>query len=127
MFKSQKALIAGDILAIAIVTIIGFAAHGETSLSFLPRMVVIFIPLAIAWFILAPWFGLFQGEVTSNLKQLWRPILTMLFSAPVAVIVRGLFLNAPIIPIFGVILSLTSALGILCWRGIYYLLTHKTG
>lgn len=116
--------ILGDILAIAVVTVVGFATHGEADLSFLPRMFAAFLPVTLAWFLLAPWFGLFQPEVTSNLRQLWRPVLAMLFAAPLAAILRGLWLNAPIIPLFAVVLASTSALGMLLWRGIYLLLSR---
>ena len=118
-------LIAGDFLAIVVVTIIGFATHGETGLSFLPRMLAAFVPLTLAWFLIAPWFGLFRPEITSSPKQLWRPVLATLFAGPFAVVLRGLVLNAPIIPIFGVVLSATSAFGMLVWRGIYFFLSRK--
>jgi len=122
---SKQILIAGDFLAIAIVTIIGFATHGEADMSFLPRMLAAFIPVTVAWFILAPWFGLFQQEITTNPKLLWRPVLAMLLAGPFAVVLRGLILNAPIIPIFAVVLSVTSAFGMFVWRGIYVLLGRK--
>jgi len=125
MFNSNRLLVAGDILAIVIVTVIGFATHGETGTSFLPRMAVIFFPLTIAWFILSPLLGLFQREITQSSKQLWRPILAMFFAAPLAVVIRGLILNAPIIPIFAVVLGATSAFGILIWRGLYFLLNRR--
>ena len=120
----RSILILGDILAIAVVTVIGFATHGEADLSFLPRMLAAFLPLTAAWFLLAPWFGLFQQEVASNLKQLWRPILAMLYAAPFAAILRGLILNAPIIPIFAVVLASTSAFGMLVWRSLYFFLNR---
>jgi len=123
--RSNQILIAGDILAIAIVTIIGFATHGEADMSFLPRMLAAFIPVTVAWFILAPWFGLFKQEITTNPKRLWRPVLAMLLAGPFAVVLRGLILNAPIIPIFAVVLSATSAFGMFVWRGIYVLLSRK--
>jgi len=122
---SKQILIAGDFLAIAIVTIIGFATHGEADMSFLPRMLAAFIPVTVAWFILAPWFGLFQQEITTNPKLLWRPVLAMLLAGPFAVVLRGLILNAPIIPIFAVVFSVTSAFGMFVWRGIYVLLSRK--
>ena len=122
--RSKQILIAGDILAIAIVTVVGFATHGEADLSFLPRMLAAFVPLTVAWFLLAPWFGLFQQEVTTNPKLLWRPVLVMFLAGPFAVVLRGLILNAPIIPIFAVVLSATSAFGMLVWRGIYFLLNR---
>ena len=118
-------LILGDVLAILVVTIIGFATHGELNTSFITRMSALFFPLTIAWFLIAPWLGLFQHEVVSNPKQLWRPVLAMIFAAPLAAVLRGLILNAPIIPIFVVVLAATSAFGMSFWRGIYFLLNRK--
>jgi hypothetical protein len=117
---NKTILVLGDFLAIALVTFIGFATHGETDLAFLTRMAVAFVPLVIAWFLLAPWFGLFQNEITHNARQLWRPALTALFAAPLAAVLRGFILNAPIIPIFAVVLGVTSALGMVAWRMIWY-------
>ncbi len=121
----KSLLIAGDLLAIAVVTVIGFATHGEADLSFLPRMLAAFIPLTVGWFLLAPWFGLFQPEIISNPRHLWRPVFAMLFAASFAALLRGLWLNAPIIPIFAVVLASTSALGMLVWRALYLLLTRS--
>ncbi len=47
MPKSNWILIAGDILALAVITVIGFASHGETDISFAPRMFTTFIPLVV--------------------------------------------------------------------------------
>lgn len=118
-------LIPGDILAIALVTFIGFAIHGEAELSFLPRMLATFIPLTLAWFLLAPWLGLFRTEVTSVPLGLWQAALAMIFAAPFAAVLRGLILNAPIIPIFAVVLGLTSAFGMVVWRGLFLLLSRS--
>lgn len=123
----RNILIFGDILAILLVTIIGFATHGESGISFLPRMAALFFPILLAWFSLAPYLGLFEPETTSNPKQLWRPVLAMIFAGPLAVVLRGLLLSAPIIPIFAVILSATSALGMVIWRGIFLSLNRKAG
>jgi len=122
---SNRLLIPGDILAIAIITLIGFATHGEAEVSFLPRMAAVLFPLAVTWFILAPSLRLFQQEVVTDPKQLWRPVLAMTFAASFAAILRGLILNAPVIPIFGLVLSAASAFGMLVWRGLYLLLHRK--
>ena len=119
-------LVPGDILAILLVTVIGFATHGEADLSFLPRMAAAFFPLTLAWFLLAPFLELFQMDVVSNPKQLWRPVLVMLFAGPFAAVLRGFLLSAPVIPNFAVILASTSAFGMLVWRGIYFLLNRKS-
>ncbi len=125
MAKSKYILLLGDILAIALVTILGFATHGEAGLSFLPRMAAAFFPLSIAWFLLAPGMGLFDQEVTSDTKQLWRPALTTLFAASLAAVLRGFILNAAVIPIFAVVLGGTSALGMVIWRGLFLLWNRR--
>jgi hypothetical protein len=134
--KSKYTLILGDILTLFIVTLIGFATHGETTISFLPRMLATFIPLLIGWFLLAPWFQLFaptQPPPNSRIGGRWREAtegakrvaLAMLFAGPLAVVLHGLILNAPIIPIFAVVLSATSALGMMIWRMVYLFLKSK--
>lgn len=121
----KSILTIGDIFALLITTLIGFATHNELKSEFILRMVAAIIPLTIAWLLLAPWFGLFQPDVTSDLKQLWRPVLAMIFAAPLAVGICGVILNAPIIPIFVIVFGATSALGMVIWRGIYFLLNRK--
>ena len=118
-------LVLGDILAIAIITIIGFATHGEAQLSLVPRMATTFFPLSIAWFLIAPALGLFQAEVTSNPQQLWRPALAGFFAAPLAAVLRGFLLNGPVIPIFAIMLGAASALGMLIWRAFYLFINRK--
>lgn len=113
-------LVVGDLIAIALVTFIGFATHGEADVSFVPRMAALFFPLSVSWLLLAPALGLFQRETISTPKQLWRPALAMLFAAPFAAILRGFILHAPVLPIFAVVLGGTSALGMVIWRLVWY-------
>lgn len=121
----KKILIFGDILALAAVTVIGFVTHGETDLSFLPRFLAVFIPLTVAWFLLAPRLGLFQPETISSLKQLWRVPLAMLFAAPLAVAARSFILQTNIVLIFMLAFGGTSALGMISWRVIWHLVRLK--
>ena len=125
MIKAKWTLIAGDILALAIITVIGFASHGETDLSFLPRMFTTFIPLVISWFLIAPWLGLFNAQITSDPKQLWRPPLAMLLAAPMTAVLRATMLNAVALPLFTIILGGSAALGMLIWRSVWYLFAHR--
>jgi hypothetical protein len=118
-------LVLGDSLAIAVITIIGFATHGEADLSFLPRMAALYVPLSLSWLLLGPPLGLFRRETISNPKQLWRPALAAIFAAPFAAVLRGFLLNAPIIPIFAAVLAATSALGMVIWRLIWYWLAMR--
>jgi DUF3054 family protein len=124
--NNQSVLIVGDILAIAITTLIGFATHGELSSAFRLRMFAAIIALTIAWFLLAPWLGLFRSEVVSNLKQLWRPAVTMIFAAPLAGILRGLILRADIVPVFIIVFGATSAFGMIVWRSLFLFLHRRS-
>jgi hypothetical protein len=117
--KNKNILVLGDILALALVTLVGFVTHGEGGLEYLPRMAAAFFPLVICWLILAPWFELFD-PASFHLKTLGRVILAAIFAAPLALVFRGLILHAPIIPIFAVVFTLTSTFGLVIWRGIYY-------
>ena len=119
MNKSIWTLITGDILALAIITVIGFATHGETDISSLPRILTTFIPLVISWFLIAPWLGLFNPQITSASKQLWRPPLAMLLASPMTAILRAVMLNGIALPLFTLILGGSTALGMLVWRGLY--------
>jgi hypothetical protein len=114
-------VLAGDLLAIALVTLIGFATHGEAVPAFLPRMLILFVPLVVGWLVLAPFFGLFHAAIIADPGQIWRGALAMLFVVPAALVVRGMILGLPILPLFGLILSGVSALGMLIWRGIVLL------
>jgi hypothetical protein len=125
MITKKSTLVLGDVIAVAIMTYIGFASHGEGNISFLPRMGTTFFPVLICWFLIAPWFGLLNEEVTSNPKLLWRVLLVMLFAAPLASILRSAFLHSAALPIFTLILGITNGLALLIWRGTYIFFAKK--
>ena len=126
MPKSKSNLIIGDIIALAIITIVGFATHGETEISFVPRMLTTFIPLLVSWFLIAPWLGLFDSQITTDAKGLWRPPLAMLLAAPMTAILRAAILNGVALPLFALILGGSAALGMLIWRGLYLVRAKKS-
>ncbi len=120
----HSALITGDILALLLVTLLGFATHGELAASFLPRMAASLIPLYIGWFLLAPSLGLFDDAPIRLASELWRPAFVMLFAGPLAALLRGIALAAPVIPSFATVLTLTSAVALTLWRVLYWLLNR---
>jgi len=123
--NKKTILIIGDIISLAILTVIGFATHGETGISFLPRMGVIFLPMVCGWFALTPWFGLSDEQITANPKNLWRIILVMLFLAPLAATVRAALLGAAMLPLFPLILGSSNAIGMMVWRWLYIYITRR--
>jgi hypothetical protein len=118
-------LVLGDVLTIAILTLIGFAMHGELQTSFLVRMFTTFLPLLAGWFLIAPWLGLFRPEITKEPRQLWRPLLAMLLAAPLAGTLRAVMLGSVVLPLFVGILGASCAFGMFLWRAVWVLLHRK--
>ena len=117
-------LLAGDILVLAVVTVIGFARHGELASSG-ARYLTTFIPLAVAWLLVAPFLGVFDPQRVANPRQLWRPFWAMVLAGPMAGWLRGVLLNEPIQPVFVAVLGGISALALLAWRSLYWLLISR--
>ena len=122
--REQFILIVGDILTLVIVTIIGFASHGTAS-SAGTRMLTTFLPLAVAWFLIAPHLRVYESQIALDWRQLWRPFWSMVLAAPMAAWLRGMRLSSPIIPLFVIILGGVGAVGILVWRGLFWLIMNK--
>ena len=122
--RERSALFIGDILTLVIVTIIGFASHGTVDTAG-TRMLTTFLPLAAAWFLIAPHLKVYESQIVLDWRQLWRPFWSMVLAAPMAAWMRGMILNAPILPLFVIILGGVSAVGILAWRGLFLLVLNK--
>ena len=113
-------VIAGDSITLALVTLVGFATHDELGTAGF-RLLTTFIPLLVAWLLVAPHLGVFDPQRLREPLQLWRPFWAMILAAPLAGWLRGAWLNAPVIPIFVAVLGGVSALALLLWRSIYWL------
>jgi len=123
--KKVYLLILGDVLALAVITLVGFANHNELLQFPVERIMATFLPLLAGWFLIAPWLGLFKDEITSNARQLWRPVLAMLLAAPLTGLLRAMMLNGVVIPLFVLILGGSAALGMLVWRTLWWLFTRN--
>lgn len=117
-------LIIGDTITLGIVTFIGFASHGTAGTAG-SRMLTTFIPLVAAWFLISPHLKVYDHKVASEWRQLWRPFWSMVLAAPMAAWMRGILLEAPILPLFVIILGGFSAIGILFWRGLFMVILGK--
>jgi K+ transporter len=122
--SQQKILILGDILVLAAITVFGFASHGTAGSAGL-RMLSTFLPLLVAWFLLAPYLGVFDLARASDVRQVWRPFWAMILAAPLAAWMRGVWLDASILWLFVVILGGFSALGLLAWRILFALVVAR--
>lgn len=117
-------LFLGDIITLAIVTIIGFASHGTADTAG-ARMLTTFVPLVVAWFLVAPFFQVYKIENALIGRQLWRPVWAMVIAAPLAAWLRGMMLGSPILPVFVVILGGASVVAIMVWRVLFWLVASR--
>jgi len=117
-------LIIGDVITLAVVTVFGFATHGTLGTAG-ERLFITFVPLALAWAAVAPFLGAYDPGRALDARQLWRPFWAMVLAAPLASWLRGVWLNAPIMPIFVLVLGGFSALAILAWRVVYVLIFSR--
>ena len=111
-------LIVGDTVTLFLVTIAGFVRHDELGSTGL-RMLSTFIPLVTAWFLVSPHLGVYDIQRMSDPKLLWRPFWAMVLAAPLAGWMRGVWLGAPVLPLFVVIIGGISAFAILVWRSAF--------
>lgn len=118
-------LIVGDVIAAAVLTVIGFASHGPIGPETLPRMLTTFLPLLLAWALFSPLAGLFRFDIVANPRQLWRPVYISLLAAPFAALLRALMLNSVVLPIFALVLGANLALGMFLWRVIFILVQRR--
>lgn len=116
----------GDAIAVAVLTLVGFATHDQVDTSFLPRMAATFFPMLVSWFLLAPALGLFEMERARDWRELWRAALAAVFAAQLAAVLRGFWLGGVVLPLFGLILGGSAALGMLVWRGIWVLVSRRS-
>lgn len=114
----------GDALVVLAVTLFGLQSHSQnlTGLRWLPT----FLPMALAWGLIAPWFGLYHPDVITRPPQVWRIFPTLLLATPLAVLVRSLWLGKPVIWIFAVILGGVLALAFLVWRLLWAFASRRS-
>ena len=120
MSKPKMILYAGDVVTIAVLTLIGFASHDELAVSYIPRMGVTFIPVLIAWFGIAFWLGLLNDDFSSKPRPYWRMTFAALYASTMAAFLRSLILGSGEISVgflFG--LGGASVVGMNIWRWLY--------
>ena len=112
-------LVVGDALAFLIFAAIGRSSHGEaTGLAAIPQIALTAAPFAAAWFIVAPFAGAYRRELTAQPRKMAiRTILAWLLSWPVAMALRGIFVDHAVPPIsFALITLIFNTFILLIWR-----------
>lgn len=122
--KIHLILLTGDVLTILLVTILGFTTHGTLESAGL-RMLTTFIPLLLTWAAVVPFSRLYDPEIASAPRQLWRLLWAMIVAAPLAAWLRGAWLGTAILPLFILVLGGFSTLGLLVWRLIFMIIIRR--
>ena len=118
-------LVLGDMLVLLLVTLFGLATHGELG-SASSRILYNLPPLLLAWGMVAPFLGAYSSQYVSDARHLWRPFYAMVLAGPLAAWLRAILLgNALIMPVFVLVIGGMSALAMLLWRAIFYLLFFR--
>ncbi|MDH5508013.1 MAG: DUF3054 family protein [Anaerolineae bacterium] len=124
--KSQTILIAGDVLVLIVITLVGFQFH-KTLGSAGTRILTTLLPWLAGWLLLFPHLRAFDTARARDARQLWRPFWAMVLAAPMAAFLRGAWLGTSIFPQFIVIMGGYSALAILVWRILYWFGASRWG
>ncbi len=117
-------LVVGDALAFLVFAAIGRGSHGEAAgLAALPQIALTALPFAAAWFIVAPFVGVYRHDVAADPRKMAkRTVLGWLLSWPLAMALRGIFVDHAIPPLTFAIITLLFNTGILLlWRWPYAL------
>jgi hypothetical protein len=122
--RERNVLIIGDVVTFGLITLIGFASHGTAGTAG-TRMFTTLLPLVASWLLIAPHLGVYVYQNAVDWRQLWRPFWSMILAAPMAAWMRGIALNSPILPLFVIILGGISAVGILVWRALFWLILNR--
>ncbi len=117
-------LASGDALAFLAFAAIGRGSHGEaTGLAAIPEVILTAAPFAIAWFIVAPFVGAYRGDLVASPRRMARRTLVgWALSWPVAMALRGIFVDHAVPPwTFALIALVVNAAFLLLWRWPYAL------
>jgi len=113
---SRWLLVAGDTLVVLLTSLAGFAQHGELATAGPGRVAATVVPFVLAWFAAAPWLGCFDPGRMARPSNLWRVPAAALLAAPLGAVLRGLWLQAPVVPVFAVVMAAVLGAAMLAWR-----------
>ncbi len=123
--SQQWPLILGDVAALLVVTVLGFYRHSELEPQSSARMVATFVPFSTAWLLVAPWLGLFDPARALAARRAWVPALAAAFAAPLGAVLRGVWLSAPVLPVFVGVMAGVMAVALTAWRLVYLLMLRR--
>ena len=112
-------LVIGDLLCFLIFAALGRDTHGETSgFAAIPQIIKTALPFAAGWFLVSPFVGAFRHKILVQPRAMViRTVLAWLLSWPIAMLLRGIFVDHGIPPLsFAFVVLLFNTVLLLVWR-----------
>ncbi|HTI14141.1 MAG TPA: DUF3054 domain-containing protein [Dictyobacter sp.] len=113
------ALVLGDVIVFLIFALIGRRSHGEVAgIATLLLIIQTALPFLAGWFVVSPFIGAFRREVLADPRMMAkRTFFAWLGSWPVAMILRGLFVDHAIPPwTFWLVAFISNTILLSLWR-----------
>ena len=123
-------LVIGDTFCFLLFAAIGRGSHGEaTGLAAIPQIIETALPFLTGWFLVAPFVGAFRRDLAANPRKMsLRTLLSWVLAWPVAMAIRGIFVDHGIPPLtFALITLIFNTIFLLLWRWPYALNNSMKG
>ena len=112
-------LVIGDVLCFLIFVAFGRSSHGESSrFAAIPQIILTALPFIAGWFLVSPFVGAFRHEIMTQPKAMAiRTSIAWLLAWPVAMLLRGIFVDHGVPPLsFAIIVLVFNMPLLLIWR-----------
>ena len=112
-------LVIGDLLCFLIFVAFGRNSHGEASgFAAIPQIIITALPFIAGWFLVSPFVGVFRHKILTQPRSMaLRTALAWLLAWPVAMLLRGIFVDHGVPPLsFAIVVLLFNMLLLLIWR-----------
>jgi cation transport ATPase len=112
-------LVIGDVLCFLIFVALGRSSHQEASgFAAIPQIIVTALPFIAGWFLVSPFVGAFRHKIMAQPKAMViRTTVSWLIAWPVALFLRGIFVDHGVPPLsFAIVVLLVNMLLLLIWR-----------
>jgi DUF3054 family protein len=112
-------LVIGDLICFLIFAALGRNTHGEASgFAAIPQIILTALPFAVGWFLVSPFVGAFRHKILAQPRAMvLRTVLAWLLSWPIALLLRGIFVDHGIPPLsFAIVVLLFNTVLLLVWR-----------
>lgn len=117
-------LVIGDLICFLIFSALGRNQHREPSgVTAILQIILTALPFAAGWFLVSPFVGAFRHKILAKPgAMVIRTALAWLLAWPVAMLLRGIFVDHGIPPLsFAIIVLFFNMLLLLIWRWLFAL------